>query len=165
MLGERIFALELVAMVICFSAVVVIALQAHGKTDGDSTVIETDDTSDASSNETFIGLMLALTTGFVMAFCAISTRLLKEVPTPVIIFYHTMGGLVMTTLFILVEMAVTHSPCRFGSYTANEMWIALGASAFDTAALLNVTAAYQADSSGFVGLLSYMNIVYAYMCD
>lgn len=109
--------------------------------------------------------MLALTTGLIMSFCAITTRLLKEVPTPVVVFYHTLGGLIMSGLYILIEMAVTHSPCRFASYSASEMWTAIGASAFDCSALLNITAAYQADSSGFVSLLSYMNIVWAYVCD
>ena len=45
------------------------------------------------------------------------------------------------------------------------MWIAAGASGFDSLSLLGVTVAYQADSSSFVSMLSYLNIVYAYIAD
>lgn len=71
----------------------------------------------------------------------------------------------MTATFILVEMWITNSPCRFGDYTGRQMGIAMGASAFDTGALLSVTTGYQMDSSGFVSMLSYLNIVYAFICD
>ena len=43
--------------------------------------------------------------------------------------------------------------------------MAFFASWFDVGALCFGTIAYQKDSSGFVALISFMNIVYAYICD
>ena len=36
---------------------------------------------------------------------------------------------------------------------------------FDFAVMASITIAYQSDSSGFVSLFSYLNIVYGYICD
>ena len=65
-----------------------------------------------------IGLGCALTAGIVMGFCAVTTRALKETPTPVIVFYHTVGGLTLTAAYILIEMLATGNPSRFTEYTA-----------------------------------------------
>jgi len=43
--------------------------------------------------------------------------------------------------------------------------IAFGSAGFDSLSLSMLTIAYKADKSGFVSLFSYMNIVYAYLCD
>ncbi len=77
-----------------------------------------------------------------MAFTAVTTRALKSVPTPIVIFYHTIGGMLLTGSYVLIEMWVTNSPSRFSEYTARQLGIAVGASAFDTGALLSVTAGY-----------------------
>ena len=100
-----------------------------------------------------------------MSFCAVTNRMLKDTPTPVIIFYHTATGMLCTLVYILIEMWITGHSSRMAEYTSSEFLILICASFFDTGALLFVTIAYQADSSGFVALISYMNIVYAYICD
>ena len=152
--------LEILAIVICFTAVTLIALQQRKQ--DDAAAIEG---GDSEEDQTLIGLIFALSAGIMMAFCAVTTRALKSVPTPIVIFYHTIGGMLLTGSYVLIEMWVTNSPSRFSEYTARQLGIAVGASAFDTGALLSVTAGYQCDSSGFVSMLSYLNIVYAFICD
>ena len=48
---------------------------------------------------------------FPMAFLAVSSRILKQIPTPVILFYHTFGGIVLTAAYIGLEAAFTN--CGF----------------------------------------------------
>ena len=62
-------------------------------------------------NARLLGLMLGLICGVIMAFLAVSSRILKEIPTPVILFYHTFGGIVLTAAYIGLEAAFTN--CGF----------------------------------------------------
>lgn len=83
--------------------------------------------------------MIALASGLVMAICAVTSRSLKATPTPVVILYHTMGGITLSGAYILIEMWVANIPSRFLDYTARQYGIAMGAAAFDSGALLSVT--------------------------
>ncbi len=81
-------------------------------------------------------------------------------------FYFTISGIVMTSLYLGIEAGILKPGFRLlEQYTGEQILIAIAASAFDTSALVFMTLAYQSDSSGFVALLSYMNIVYAFLCD
>ena len=47
-----------------------------------------------------------------------------------------------------------------------EMWlIVYGAAFLDSGSMLGSTVAYQYDRAGFAGLISYVIIVYSFMCD
>ena len=85
---------------------------------------------------------MALTAGIVMSFCAVSSRLLKDVPTPVIIFYHTIGGMVMTSVYMMIDAWVSGNGTRLTEYTGYQYGVIMGACLFDTGALLFVTTAY-----------------------
>lgn len=100
-------------MMICFGAVVVIATQQKKEDNGDE--LADGEIEDGSSN--LIGLMCALVAGVVMGFCAVSSRMLKEHPLPIIIFYHTVGGVLMTAAFIGIEAAITGNGSRLTEYT------------------------------------------------
>ena len=86
--------------------------------------------------------MLALACGVVYAACAVSTRILKDSPSPVILFYHTTGGFTVTLIFLLVEMWITGNPLRFWSYSQSTWLVGFLAAWFDVGALVFVTIAY-----------------------
>ena len=71
----------------------------------------------------------------------------------------------MAWLIIFVEATITGEGTRLRTYTSKEWLIATGSALFNSGGLLNLTLAYQMDSSGFVSLISYMNIVYGFLCD
>ncbi len=85
---------------------------------------------------------MALCAGILMACCAVTTRALKATPTPVVIFYYAIGGLVLTGAYIIIEQLITGLPSRFTDYTSRQMQIAVGSSLFDTSGLLSVTLGY-----------------------
>lgn len=103
---------------------------------------ETSEVDDLESNENLLGLGLALTAAFVMSFCAVTSRLLKDVPTPVVIFYHTIGGIVMTSTYMMIDAWVSGNGTRLTEYTGYQYGVVLGASIFDCGALLMMTTAY-----------------------
>ena len=101
-----------------------------------------------------------------MAICIVTSRSLKATPTPVVIFYHTIGGMIFAGAYILIEMWVANIPSRFlDYYTRRQYGIAMGAAAFDSGALLSVTFAFQSATVTFVSMLSYLNVVYAFITD
>lgn len=80
-----------------------------GTTDGETLVDDSDN---------LIGLSLALIAGVIYPFCAITSRMLKDVPTPVILLFHTAGGITLTSLFIIIEALATGNGFRFRKYTS-----------------------------------------------
>ena len=105
LLKEPLVRLEIIGMFICFGAVVMIVLQQKKEKD----VVEGDEAGgaigDSLENKKLLGLMFGLFAGVVMAFCAVSTRYLKETPTPVLMVYHTIGGLTLTLIYLGIEAA------------------------------------------------------------
>ena len=90
-----------------------------------------------------LGLGLAITAGFLMAWQAIVTRMLKQVPMSVILFWYTSSGIILTTIFLIGEMAITGAQHRiFGSYTSRHFLICLGAAMFDSGSLIFLTLAF-----------------------
>ena len=71
----------------------------------------------------------------------------------------------MAWLIIFVEAAINGTGTRLGSYTSREWLIATVSACFNSGESLTTTLAYQMDSSGFVSLISYMSIVYGFLCD
>ena len=112
-----------------------------------------------------MGFALAMVASVVMSFCAVTTRLLKGTPPAVMVFYHTIGGLILTGIYMIGSWLITGHGSYLTQYTAYQLGICFCSCLFEVFALLGVTVAYQSDSSGFVALISYMNIVYAYICD
>ena len=98
------------------------------------------------------------------AIIAVSSRNLKETPAPVILFYHCINGFVIICVYILIEYGITNE-LRMREYTL-EMWLTVFFGAFlDCGSMLGLTIAYQYDRAGFAGLISYVIIVYSFMCD
>ena len=112
--------------------------------------------------------MLALIAAVFMGCNGVANRALKHVPTSVICFYNFGGGAFFTAVYIGLESLVTAgSDARMGlaDYTSRQYLIATGAGLFDFGAMTSSTLAFQSDSSSFVSLFSYLNIIYGYLCD
>ena len=110
--------------------------------------------------------MIAMFGAVSVAFSATLNRSLKTIPTPIIIFYHACGGiLIALTAMSIKAIATDDEGSKFDDYSRNMLLIALGASFMDSVALFCFTLSYQLDSSGFVAIMTYMRIVYAFMVD
>ena len=100
-----------------------------------------------------------------MAFSAVLNRSLKTVPPQIVVFYHGFGGMIISIFYILIEWCVVGGGLRLVSYTGRIYLIAFGASLLHVTCLYSFTIAYASDSSGFVALLSYVRIFWAYTAD
>ena len=100
-----------------------------------------------------------------MAICIVTSRSLKATPTPVVIFYHTTGGILCAGAYVLIEIWVANIPSRFLDYTGRQYGIAVGGATFDSVATLSATFSYQVANTSFVSMLSSLNVVYAFLTD
>ena len=73
-------------------------------------------------------------------------RSLKDIPTPIVVFYHTIGGMSVAAAYILIEALVTGEGKRLATYTGLKYCIVSTASIFDSIELITKTVAYQAIS-------------------
>ena len=113
MLGEPIFKLEILSMIICFSAVVAIAIQT--KNESESSKLSEEEKEETS--QAFLGLVIVFITSIIRAMNSVLNRVLKHHATPVVIFYHTIGGFCMAGTYIMFEMAIKGESSRLVIYT------------------------------------------------
>ena len=50
--------------------------------------------------------MISLVAAVFMAFTGVSTRVLKDTPTSIVLFYYTVGGIILTGLYLGIEAAI-----------------------------------------------------------
>lgn len=114
-MGEAIYPLEIIGMLLCFGAVTLVALQNHKET-LDST--EEGDEELNPYNRKTIGICISLFGGVIVAMMAVSVRALKQVKVQIIVFYYSLFGYSATAIYIFVEMWITGEGSRLGQYTA-----------------------------------------------
>ena len=112
----------------------------------------------------FAGIIIGLTAAIIWGFGAVFNRSLKAVPTPVILFYHALLGFFMIWIYIGIEAAIT-GELRLTEYSAKVWAMGYGAAVPDSFYTALATLAYQKDRSGMVALMTYMMIVYSFICD
>jgi len=152
--GESISRIEYIAMIVCFGSVLGIALSkppsaADAEDEGSSTRLE--------------GIIIAFILAWALALSGVINRTLKNVHFAVLLFYHGCIGLIMALLFIFGEKLITGNPFR--TYSLEQYGTMLLCCCFDFLSINSQTIAYQSDSSGFVSLIGYMSVLYAFLGD
>lgn len=113
-LGEAIYPLEIVGMVLCYIAVVIIAMQRRDGERAES--VETDGEVDPYDRQ-FLGVIISLFGGLILAIQSVSVRSIKTMKTEVIVFYYCLFGFSISALFIFAEMILTGNQTRLAKYT------------------------------------------------
>lgn len=88
------------------------------------------------------GYILALVCAVLYACIGVTSRGLKDVPTFVVCFWHTCGGLIGSFILISFEVFVLGKDFRFQNYTSRQYLIAAIGACFDSGAMLSGTLAY-----------------------
>ena len=151
---EPIEKFEYVAMILCFTGVLIITF---GKSEDPNASADDD-----SATRTF-GIAFAFFIAWLFAACNVINRYLKGLHYAMVIFYHALCGLTLAASYILIEHFVTGNPFR--TYTADQYKTILLCCFFDFCAVNCQTLAFQNDTSGFVSLIGYMGVIYAFMAD
>ena len=82
-------------------------------------------------------------------------------------FWHGTCGLTLAILGIAIEAAVKREEplVRFFHFDRRVYWLMIAGMAFMNLGVNSQTIAFQSDSSGFVALLVYIGVLYAYISD
>ena len=82
-------------------------------------------------------------------------------------FWHGVLGLLLAVAGVLIEACFTEMPngLRIFTYTGAVYGLMMAATLFDSLSVNAMTVAFQSDSSGFVALISYVSILYAFIAD
>ena len=110
-----------------------------------------------------LGLCLAFGLAWVQATTNVLNRKMKTVHFSVISFFHSCYGLTVSLIIITIEALVTGNGYR--TYTGRQYGLMVLTGFIDTFALLSVTIAFQADSTGFVSIIGYMIVVFGFLAD
>ena len=155
-------------MVICFAGMITLTLSsANSASGGDEIVTDpaAEEEIESTSSQLVLGYSLVFFCSWVYSSNCVLNRSLSHVHHAIVMFYHGVGGLILAVLAISIEAAVVGGPMRFFHYDANVYLLMVGAVLLDSMAVNAVTIAFQSSSSGFVALVGYTNILYAFLAD
>ena len=94
-----------------------------------------------------------------MGLCAVLNRKLKNVHFSIVMFYQAFCGFCIAVCMITIHYLITGSPLR--KYTTRKLWLLLFCCACDCGSIFAHVKAFKSDSSGFVGLVGYIGVLYA----
>ena len=148
-------------MVVCFAGMITITLS--GAKNASTTA---PDEVNYSSSQLTLGYSLVFLTSWVYASNCILNRALKGVHHAVVMFWHGVLGLTLALTGVFIDAYINPvEGIRIFNYDTKVYMLMLAATLFDSIAVNAVTIAFQSDSSGFVALIGYMNILYAFLAD
>lgn len=159
---EPVMCIEYIAMVICLVGVVLIAFSKNQYMNS-----VTDDQSQLEQQEStanqFLGISVIFGVSWLFAASNVINRKLKGLHFAIILFYHALCGISIAISIILLEKLMTGNPFRI--YSAQQYGIMMLCCCFDFLNTNAQTLAFQNDSSGFVSLIGYVGILYAFLTD
>ena len=116
-----------------------------------------------------LGYSLVFLLSWVFSANCVLNRALKGINSGVIMFWHGILGITLATIAVLTQYFVEDQPEGNSFHLFNMSWklfgLMLAATMFDTLTVNAYTIAYQSDSSGFVALISYVVVIYAFLFD
>lgn len=163
---EMLLPVEIGAMIVCFGAMITMTLTSakYSASQDDGT----DDVAGYSKTQMAIGYPLIFIVSWIYASNCVLNRALKDVHHAILMFWHGVLGIVLAVSGVLIEAIFVQNPeggLRIFHYSGAVYALMLGATLFDSGAVNFVTIAFQSDSSGFVALISYISIIYAFLAD
>ena len=170
--SEPIIPLELVAMVICFGMMITITVSSSSDGDQATAQVTTDGAGDVqganySSAQMLLGYALVFICAWTYAINCVLARALNSINASVLMFWHGVLGLLLASVAIAVVAWAnpTDAGLQMFNYDHKVYGLILAATLFDTLGVNSQTIAFQSGSSGFVSLVSYVNVLYAFLSD
>ena len=114
-----------------------------------------------------LGYTLIFICAWTYAINCVIVRALSFMHTSVLMFWHSILGLIMAAVAIGVIAWTNESDTGLSlfSYDLETYGLILAATLFDTLAVNSQTIAFMSGSSGFVSLISYVSVLYAFLSD
>ena len=122
-----------------------------------------------TSSSLILGYVLIFLASWVYASYCVLTRALKGIPSSVILFWYGIVGLTLASIAVVTDYAIndygTGNGLRLFQYHGEVYALIVMGLLFDTLGVVSETIAFLSDSAGFVSLLSYIKLIYAFLAD
>ena len=112
-----------------------------------------------------LGCLFATVTAFSTASVNVITRKMQKINFAIMLFYY--GAFAMPVMFtvLYIESQITGESVRLLNYTSEQYCWEFGVALINYLGLCFLTIASQNERSGFVSLLGYIGLVYAFIGD
>lgn len=161
-LRESISRFEICAMVLSFVGICIIASsKAITSTAGD---VVMDDEGD-SLVMILVGSSLIFVNAWMFASVAIVTRQMQKLHFTVNLFYYSILATVVVLIILVAESLAKWEPIRLWSYSWQQWLFMCSACLANYIGMNCLTIAMQNERSGFISLLGYIGVVYAFLGD
>jgi drug/metabolite transporter (DMT)-like permease len=91
--------------------------------------------------------------------------MMQAIEVTVMMTYIALISIAIMTIGLLVENAITGGPLRIVNYSGEQIMFGLLAGSLNMSALLFKIIAFQNERSGFITVLAYIGLVYAFLGD
>lgn len=165
---EKMNKFEIIAMFISLGAVILIGIVLGNRSDKDE---EEEKTyiffgTDAQT-AAIVGFFVQIIKSFANGSLSVQNRILQSVEVQVTIVYTSLVSLVPMIIGLLIENSLSSSddPFRILNYTSEQYLYCIGIALSNHGALYFAIVAFQNERSGFISLLAYIGLVYAFLID
>lgn len=104
-LKEPLILAEIIAMCICFAAIVYMAVEQESGSN-----VEVVATQEEKADSGFLGPIFALGAGVCVALFAVASRSLKDFSTGMITFWYCAGGTILISIYTALEVLISPKP-------------------------------------------------------
>ena len=162
--GERMTVFEISGMLLSFVGVILIAI-AQGRrpleVENTEFLLFGDDVRLAG----IVGCSCMIVLSMANGVLSVLTRMMQSLHVSVMMVYIALISLIIMTVGLLIENWVAGGPLRIVHYTSEQYGYGFACGVLNVLALIFKIVAYQNERSGFVTLLGYIGLIYAFLGD
>ena len=114
---------------------------------------------------TIIGCTMCMLLSMANGVLAVLTRMMQSLSVSVMMTYIALISIVIVIVVLLIEIAITGDPLRITHYNGEQVMYGLLAGMLNILSLVFKIIAYQNERSGFITMLAYIGLVYAFLGD
>ena len=112
-----------------------------------------------------LGLVSIFICSWLISGLMVSNRLLKGVPDLIIMFFHGLAGIVVSSLYLLYDSFAKEDHLFILKYSPWQYSLLLLGSFSDCLCVYSGIRAAQSGKLGFIGLVQYVAVIYGFFAD
>ena len=165
-IGESMTIFEIVAMIVSFGGVIMIALARRSSTD----TIEEETESQGMFGDNaklagIIGIIMCVVVSIANGSLAVLTRMMQSIHVSVMMSYIALISIFLLTIGFLIELAIVGGPMRLLNYSSEQYMFGFLTGSVNIFGLICKIVAYQNERSGFITILAYGGLIYGFLGD
>ena len=159
---EEILLIEIFGMIICFGAFITITCYAD---EDQSEEAKSSNDNSIGFGSHVLGIILIFLCSWLVSANFVTNRMLKGIDIYAVMFFHGLLGLFLALCYLIEDGLQRNDFFIILNYSLMQYSIVIFSCVLDLSCVYFGFVAAQASNLGFVGLISYTAIVYAFLTD